>query len=56
MRYILIFICTIDTTATEDREVLVYLDIRQDENLLGSVFLKNESIETAIKEIKEVLT
>jgi hypothetical protein len=38
----------------EEKEILVYLSTRQDENILGSVFLKNESIETAIEEIKKV--
>ncbi|KAI8073393.1 ankyrin repeat-containing domain protein [Gilbertella persicaria] len=37
----------------EEREVLVYLSKREDENLLGSVFLKNESIEKAVEIMKE---
>ncbi|CAO3634602.1 unnamed protein product [Mucor hiemalis] len=46
---------TKDTTpsTSEEREVLIYLDTRDDNNLLGSVYLKNETIETAIKDIKE---
>jgi hypothetical protein len=43
-----------EQTVIEEREVLVYLSSRSDENLLGSVYLKNESIETAIEQIKEV--
>lgn len=43
---------SIDTV--EEREILVYLSSRQDDNILGSVYLKNESIETAIEQIKEV--
>jgi hypothetical protein len=35
-------------------EVLVYLSSREDANLLGSVYLKNETIEAAIENIKEV--
>jgi hypothetical protein len=32
------------------------LATRQDENLLGSVYLQNQSIDTAIEEIKNVST
>ncbi|CAO0789290.1 unnamed protein product [Mucor circinelloides] len=41
--------------AAEEREVLVYLSHRQDDTLLGSVYLKNQSIETAIEDIKKEL-
>lgn len=41
-------------SSNEELEVLVYLSAREDANLLGSVFLKNETIEEAIKQIKEV--
>lgn len=34
--------------------MLVYLSHRQDDTLLGSVYLKNQSIETAIEDIKKV--
>ncbi|KAI9358124.1 ankyrin repeat-containing domain protein [Pilaira anomala] len=40
-------------SSNEELEVLVYLSAREDANLLGSVFLKNETIEEAIKQIKE---
>ena len=40
--------------AAEEREVLVYLSNRQDDSLLGSVYLQNQSIETAIEDIKKV--
>jgi hypothetical protein len=43
-----------EQAAVEEREILVYLSSRADKNLLGSVYLKNESIETAIGQIKEV--
>lgn len=33
--------------------MLIYLSSREDANLLGSVYLKNETIETAIENIKE---
>ncbi|KAL9550806.1 hypothetical protein MBANPS3_004550 [Mucor bainieri] len=41
--------------AAEEREVLVYLSNRQDDSLLGSVYLQNQSIETAIEDIKKEL-
>lgn len=44
---------TTPSASTEEREVLVYLDAREDSKLLGSVFLKNETIEAAIKDIRE---
>ncbi|KAG2235462.1 ankyrin repeat-containing domain protein [Thamnidium elegans] len=48
---------TTETEATkasnEELEVLVYLSAREDANLLGSVYLKNETIEEAITHIKE---
>ncbi|KAI9473946.1 MAG: hypothetical protein EXX96DRAFT_579952 [Benjaminiella poitrasii] len=40
------------SATTEEKEVLIYLSSRQDENLLGSVYLKNEPVEDAIKDIK----
>ncbi|KAG2210583.1 hypothetical protein INT47_002525 [Mucor saturninus] len=40
-------------TSNEELEVLIYLSSREDANLLGSVYLKNETIETAIENIKE---
>lgn len=40
--------------AVEEREVLVYLSSRQDDSLLGSVYLQNQSIEAAIEDIKKV--
>ncbi|KAG2214216.1 hypothetical protein INT46_010451 [Mucor plumbeus] len=46
---------TTTAPAVEEREVLVYLSNRQDENLLGSVYLQNQSIETAIEDIKKEL-
>ncbi|OBZ87536.1 Ankyrin repeat domain-containing protein 40 [Choanephora cucurbitarum] len=39
----------------QEKEVLVYLSKREDENILGSVFLRNESIEKAVEAIKEEL-
>ncbi|CEP17790.1 hypothetical protein [Parasitella parasitica] len=42
-------------TTMEEKEVLVYLSSRQDENLLGSVYLPNQPIEQAINKIKEEL-
>ncbi|KAI9310123.1 hypothetical protein BX666DRAFT_1299520 [Dichotomocladium elegans] len=39
---------------SEEREILVYLNTRSDESILGSVFLKNESIEASISTIKAV--
>ncbi|KAI8646324.1 hypothetical protein BD408DRAFT_440284 [Parasitella parasitica] len=41
--------------AVEEKEILVYLSSRQDENLHGSIFLQNQTIETAIEEIKKEL-
>ncbi|KAL0142430.1 hypothetical protein V8B55DRAFT_1497946 [Mucor lusitanicus] len=41
--------------AVEEREVLVYLSSRQDDSLLGSVYLQNQSIEAAIEDIKKEL-
>ncbi|KAI7907581.1 ankyrin repeat-containing domain protein [Cokeromyces recurvatus] len=38
----------------EEKEILIYLSSRQDENLLGSVYLKNQTIENAIDDIKKV--
>ncbi|KAI8332995.1 ankyrin repeat-containing domain protein [Blakeslea trispora] len=40
--------------AHQEKEVLVYLSKREDENILGSVFLRNESMEKAVEAIKEV--
>lgn len=37
----------------DEREVLIYVNARSDENLMGSVFLKNESIESALIQIRE---
>ncbi|KAI8993194.1 ankyrin repeat-containing domain protein [Pilobolus umbonatus] len=39
---------------SEEKELLVYKSIRDDEHLLGSVYLKNESIESAMNIIKTV--
>ncbi|KAI9008966.1 ankyrin repeat-containing domain protein [Phycomyces nitens] len=38
----------------EEREVLVYRQNRLDESLLGSVFVKNETIDRVVENIKEV--
>ncbi|KAI9488174.1 hypothetical protein BDB00DRAFT_849588 [Zychaea mexicana] len=39
----------------EEKEILVYLGSKMDENIVGSVFLKNESIESSVKAIQEEL-
>ncbi|KAI8987789.1 hypothetical protein BDF20DRAFT_852200 [Mycotypha africana] len=38
-----------------EKEVLVYLNERSDDNLIGSVFLRNESMDAVIKQIKDEL-
>ncbi|KAI8881093.1 hypothetical protein K501DRAFT_223645, partial [Backusella circina FSU 941] len=41
------------SSGNDEREVLIYMNSRADENLVGSVFLKNESIESALVQIRE---
>ncbi|KAI7858775.1 ankyrin repeat-containing domain protein [Circinella umbellata] len=39
----------------EEKEILVYLKSRSDETILGSVFLKNESIESSMNAVRQEL-
>ncbi|ORE22669.1 ankyrin [Rhizopus microsporus] len=38
----------------DEKEILVYLSARKDDSLLGSVYLKDQSIESALEIIKQV--
>ncbi|KAI7876025.1 ankyrin [Lichtheimia hyalospora FSU 10163] len=42
-------------STVEEREILVYLGKRNDESIMGSVFLKNESIDASVASIKQEL-
>ncbi|KAI8099769.1 ankyrin repeat-containing domain protein [Halteromyces radiatus] len=42
------------TSQTSKKEVLVYLKTRSDDSILGSVFLKNETMTTIIEQLKDV--
>ncbi|KAL0080775.1 hypothetical protein J3Q64DRAFT_1706063 [Phycomyces blakesleeanus] len=44
-----------EPSSCEEREILVYLEKRLDETLLGSVFVKNETIDNVVNDIKEEL-
>lgn len=41
-------------TSAAEKEILVYLGNRNDESIMGSVFLKNESIDASLASIKQV--
>ncbi|KAJ8652445.1 hypothetical protein O0I10_011912 [Lichtheimia ornata] len=42
-------------TSAAEKEILVYLGNRNDESIMGSVFLKNESIDASLASIKQEL-
>lgn len=41
-------------SSAAEKEILVYLGNRNDESIMGSVFLKNESIDASLASIKQV--
>ncbi|KAI8393598.1 uncharacterized protein BYT42DRAFT_12692 [Radiomyces spectabilis] len=43
------------TPLETEKEILVYLGSRSDENILGSIFLKNQTIDAVIDQMKEEL-
>ena len=44
----------VDKEEEEEKEILVYLKSRSDGTILGSVFLKNESIESSMNAVRQV--
>lgn len=43
-----------NSSAVAEKEILVYLGSRSDDSIMGSVFLKNESIDASVASIKQV--
>ncbi|CAO3600309.1 unnamed protein product [Absidia cylindrospora] len=46
---------TSDIEAPEEKEILVYMGSRSDEAIIGSVYVKNEELETIVDQLKEEL-
>lgn len=44
-----------NSSAVAEKEILVYLGSRSDDSIMGSVFLKNESIDASVASIKQEL-